>query len=554
VAYSLRFAIATFLGPVRHDYPHHPHDPPAGMWLPIAILVLPIVAIGLAPITSAGPIVEHAARAVVGGAPPPFEPALWHGFSAAVVMSAVGLFGGAMLFAAYGPINALRLALPRPDAKQLYDAAVACAVGAARRFIDIVHDGSLARYLGVTLVAILAVGAAGFAGGTYEPGVRATLPPSLPAVTVWLALIAASAAIVIRHRDRLLALVLTGIVGLIVSLAFMQFSAPDLALTQITVDVVTTILLLLALNLLPRTSDEPAGGTRWPHAAVAALAGIGIGGIAYAVMTRNFETISGYYLAEAKPGGGGANVVNVILVDFRGFDTFGEIIVLGIAAVSIFALLDTALRGAAARRLAAMRHPEESRDAHPLLLVVATRVLLPIAVTVAIYVFLRGHDRPGGGFIAGLVVAIALIMQYIASGYDWAAQRARVDAQAMIGGGVAIAGLTGIAAWYFGRPFLTSAHGSFHLPLIGEVAFASAMGFDFGVMLTVVGGVMLALRQISRVEQRAEYEPVPEGPMDIPPPADREPAPAQPGAQLEQPKAGPAEPETVADTTPLGDR
>ncbi len=138
-------------------------------------------------------------------------------------------------------------------------------------------------------------------------------------------------------------------------------------MTQITVDVVTTILLLLALNLLPRVSDEPASGTRWLHACVAGLAGIGIGSLSYAVMTRNFDTISGYYLAEAKPAGGGGNVVNVILVDFRGFDTFGEIIVLGIAAVAIFALLDTALRGAAARRLAAMRHPEQARDSHPLL-------------------------------------------------------------------------------------------------------------------------------------------------------------------------------------------
>jgi multicomponent K+:H+ antiporter subunit A len=253
-------------------------------------------------------------------------------------------------------------------------------------------------------------------------------------------------------------------------------------------------------------------------------------------MTRDFASISGYYLAEAKPGGGGANVVNVILVDFRGFDTFGEIIVLGIAAVAIFALLDTALRGAAGRRLAAIRHPPEARDAHPLLPVVATRVLLPIAITVAIYIFLRGHAAPGGGFIAGLVVAIALIMQYIASGYVWAATRARIDAQAMIGGGVAIAGLTGIAAWYFGRPFLTSAHGALYLPLIGKVEFASAMGFDLGVMLTVVGAVLLSLRQISRVEQRAEHEKVPEGPMDIRLP---EAAQTEPAAEQARPVAEP---------------
>ena len=527
-SYSIRFAIRTFLGPARHDYPRPPHDPPVGLWLPAAVLVLPILAIGVAPETIVAPIVEPTARAVVGGALPPFEPALWHGFTAAAVMSAIALVGGALLFAAYGPTNALRLAVPRPEAKDIFDAVTGSAVAAARRLIDCVHDGSLARYVGVMLVAIIAVGAAGFAGDTYEAGTRATLSPGLPGVIAWITLVAASGAVAVRHRDRLLSLVLTSIVGLIVSLAFIQLSAPDLALTQITVDVVTTILLLLALNLLPRVSDEPASGTRWLHACVAGLAGIGIGSLSYAVMTRNFDTISGYYLAEAKPAGGGGNVVNVILVDFRGFDTFGEIIVLGIAAVAIFALLDTALRGAAARRLAAMRHPEQARDSHPLLPVIATRILLPIAITVAIYIFLRGHNAPGGGFIAGLVIAIALIMQYIASGYAWAATRARVDAQAMIGGGVAIAGVTGIAAWYFGRPFLTSAHGHLYIPLIGDIELASATAFDLGIMLTVVGAVLLSLRQISRVEQRAEHEPVPEGPMDIQLPAAPEPHIEQP--------------------------
>jgi len=163
-----------------------------------------------------------------------------------------------------------------------------------------------------------------------------------------------------------------------------------------------------------------------------------------------------------------------------------------------------------------------------LLPVIATRILLPIAITVAIYIFLRGHNAPGGGFIAGLVIAIALIMQYIASGYAWAATRARVDAQAMIGGGVAIAGVTGIAAWYFDRPFLTSAHGHLYIPLIGDIELASATAFDLGVMLTVVGAVLLSLRQISRVEQRAEHEPVPEGPMDIQLPAAPEPHIEQP--------------------------
>ena len=160
-----------------------------------------------------------------------------------------------------------------------------------------------------------------------------------------------------------------------------------------------------------------------------------------------------------------------------------------------------------------------------------SRAVFALVLLFAFLLLWRGHNAPGGGFIAGLVVAIALIMQYIASGYAWAATRARVDAQAMIGGGVAIAGLTGIAAWYFGRPFLTSTHGHLHVPLIGDVELASAMAFDLGVMVTVVGAVLLSLRQISRVEQRAEHEPVPQGPMDIRLPAPAEPQPVRPQAR-----------------------
>lgn len=515
VAYSARFAIRTFLGPVRDDYPHHPHDPPFGMWLPVVVLVVPVVAIGLLP-AIAEPVVIRTATAIVGGPLPEFHLALWHGLTPALFMSLVAIAGGAALFAAFDAANSLRLSLPRPEAKRLFDRTIGALVLASRRFIDASHAGSLQAYAGATIVAVVTVGLVAFFDAPHGAGERVPMAVNLPAVIAWAVLLGAALAIVLRHADRLLTLVLTSVIGLIVSLAFLQFSAPDLALTQISVEVVTTILLLLALNLLPKeTVLEKGLGVHLRDGAIALVAGLGIAGIAYAVMTRDFTTISDFHIAQSKPGGGGTNVVNVTLVDFRGFDTFGEIIVLGIAALTIFALLDNALRGAAARRLDAMRQGEEGKDAHPLILVVATRVLLPLALTVAAYIFLRGHNQPGGGFIAGLIVAIAYIMQYIASGYTFAADRARVDAQAMIGAGIIVAGLTGIGAWLFGAPFLTSTFGYVHLPVVGEFELASAMGFDTGVFLTVVGAVMLSLAQISRVEQRAEREPVPEGPMDI---------------------------------------
>jgi multicomponent K+:H+ antiporter subunit A len=506
-AYSARLIFHVFLGPARHDYPHPPHDPPLGMWLPVAILVVPIVAIGIMPATFAGAIVARTSIAATGGALPDYHLALWHGFTPALGLSAVALAGGLALLWAHAPANRLRLAVPRPDAMILFQAAIAAMVRGARRCLAAIDTGSLPRSLAVIVATIGLLGLAGYlnAGPTALAGERATLPATLPATAGWAVLLLACGLIVRRHHDRLFALIVTSIVGLIVSIAFLQFSAPDLALTQISVEVVTTILLLLAINLLPRTTpDEQPRLAKLGAGGLAAAGGLGVAALAYAAMTRSVETISGYHVEQSKPGGGGTNVVNVILVDFRGYDTFGEIIVLAIAALAIFALLDSALHGAARRRLARTRLAPQAGDPHPPLLTVVARVLLPLSLMVGVYILLRGHNQPGGGFIAGLVVAIAFLMQYMASGYVWAQRRARFDAHVMIGGGVALAGATGLASLLFDRPFLTSTFGHFHLPLFGEVELASAMAFDVGVFFTVVGTCLLSLATLSRVEERAE--------------------------------------------------
>jgi multicomponent K+:H+ antiporter subunit A len=342
------------------------------------------------------------------------------------------------------------------------------------------------------------------------------LPVSPVALVGWLVVAAAGFGVMRMHHNRLLALVLTSVVGLMVSIAFLHFSAPDLALTQISVEVVTTILMLLALNYLPKTTPPEHSRARiWRDGILAGVAGIGVAAVLLAILTRNVPSIADYYLATSKPLGGGTNVVNVILVDYRGYDTFGEIIVLGIAALAIVALLDTALRGRAAQRLANWPPPRQAAEAHPVVLVVATRVLLPFALVVGIYIFLRGHNEPGGGFIAGLVVGIALIMQYMASSFGWAAERLRVDYHLFVGAGVLIAGLTGVFAWFAGEPFLTSNYGYVHLPIVGEFELATAMGFDLGVFLTVVGVVMLALAGLSRIGRIAEPPTRAERPRDV---------------------------------------
>ena len=520
VAYSARYAIQVFLGRVRDDYPHKPHDPPAGMWLPVAILVALVIAIGLFPGTLAGPIVALAAGATVGGALPEYHLALWHGLNLPLLLSAVAVAGGLLLFAAFAPVRAAHDAVPRPEAKRIFEGLVDTAAGLSARATAALHDGSLQRYAAVITAAIVVVGFTGWLGGSHGAGTRPLLATDLASWVAWVLLVCAGGSLVVLHRQRLLALVLTSVVGLVVSLTFLYLSAPDLALTQISVEVVTTILLLLALKFLPKETPADSSTARKARDGVIAVAaGLGIAWIVWSVTTRDFQTISAYHLAESVPGGGGTNVVNVILVDFRGYDTFGEIIVLGIAGLTIFALLDGALRGPAGRRLANWT-PDQPRagDIHPLMLVVITRLMLPLALPVGIYIFLRGHNQPGGGFIAGLVVSVALLMQYMASGFAWAQDRLRFDYHLLIGIGVVIAALTGMGPWIGGLPFFTSGYDHFHLPIVGDVELATAAIFDLGVFLTVVGAVMVALANLSRVLRRADHEPEPEGPMDYVPP------------------------------------
>ena len=130
-----------------------------------------------------------------------------------------------------------------------------------------------------------------------------------------------------------------------------------------------------------------------------------------------------------------------------------------------------------------------------------SRILLPLALMVSAYIFLRGHNQPGGGFIAGLITSIALILQYVCSGSAWVQQRLPVDYGRLSVFGVLIAALTGLGSWVFGFPFLTSTFTHVHWPLVGEFELATAMLFDTGVFLTVIGATLLMLAQLGRLAQ-----------------------------------------------------
>ena len=367
------------------------------------------------------------------------------------------------------------------------------------------QNGSLQRYLRLFFLATLVLAAWPFIARPLAGGSLETTAASAGEIAIWVIGAAGTLATVLMHRSRFVALIAMGVVGLVVSLTFVWFSAPDLALTQLLVETVSIMLMLLALRFLPQGSIAEPMPRRLGDGALALAAGAGVTAIVYAVLTRPLSTISGYYLEKSAPEGGGTNVVNVILVDFRGYDTLGEISVLGIAGLVIHALLQQLRIGELPLPFGA-----PAPDRHPLLLTLITRLLLPLASVVAVFLFLRGHNLPGGGFVAGLVLGVALLAQYMASGIEWTSARIRTPFHDWIGWGLVIAGLTGVGSWAFGYPFLTSSFIHPVLPVIGEVPIASAMFFALGVFLTVVGVVMVSLGSIGRLQAAAApHQPTP---------------------------------------------
>ena len=232
------------------------------------------------------------------------------------------------------------------------------------------------------------------------------------------------------------------------------------------------------------------------------------------------DSISRYFVERAYTEGGGRNIVNVILVDFRGFDTFGEITVLGVVALTVFALLrrfrpapDSIDIPEQQRGIQAVKidNPEREKSEtiadYLMIPSVIMRLLFPVISVFAIYLFLRGHDLPGGGFVAGLAMAIAFIVQYMAGGARWVEARLNIRPVTWIALGLLCAATTGMGAWLVGYPFLTSHSTYAHVPLIGTLPFASALLFDLGVFMLVVGATVLMLIALARQSIRSHRAP-----------------------------------------------
>lgn len=510
VAYSARFIHDVFFNGKPVNLPiYPPHEPPRYMKIPVEILVFACIMVGMFPAVSVGPLLYAAAHATLGGEVPDYQLAVIHGFNLPLIMSFAAFFGGLIMYSQRQKFFDFHARFKEIDEKAVFEAIVLRIVDLANAFTARLENGSLQRYAMLLVVSVLAVAAMPLLDLGIFVGETGLSPVDWPTAIAAGVLIICALLTAAVHRQRFYALVVLSVVGLIVALAFARFSAPDLAMTQLSVEVVTIVLLMLALYYMPGwTPVETPLKRRFRDIAIAGIAGIGMTLVTLAMLTHPFSSISDFFLENSKPGGGGTNVVNVILVDFRGFDTLGEITVLAIAALGIYALL---------KNTPLTPPPSDgeghawSRDAYPLMLRLIARPLLPLSLMVSAFIFLRGHNLPGGGFIAGLITSIALILQYIASGLNWTQDRIPFKYHNVIGLGLLFATIAGAASLAFGYPFLTSTFGYITWPVVGKFEVASALVFDLGVYLTVIGATLLALVTIGRISPHSAIKSKREG-------------------------------------------
>jgi multicomponent K+:H+ antiporter subunit A len=520
VAYSLRFVHGVFFGPPPTGLPREPREPPRWMRFPIELLVLACLLVGVLPAYTIGPLLEVAVKALLGSRTPTYSLAIWHGFTVPMIMSVSALTGGGLLYLVLQKTLARgeerTPLLPRIEGRRIFDRVLATlSLRWARTLEGVLGTRRLQSQLGLL---VLAAGLAG-AWPILERGLSwgpLSITPADPAfVLMWIvgATCALGAAWQAKFH-RLVALVLAGGAGLVVCLTFVWLSAPDLALTQLLVEVVTTVLLLLGLRWLPKRTPfkwtlagaRAALPRRARDLAISAGAGSGLALLVYAVISRPLpDSISRFFIERAWPEGGGSNVVNVIIVDFRGFDTLGEIAVLGTVAITVYALLRRFRPARESIEPLTQQVQQSAQSVSEDLIVPAVimRAMFPAIGVLAVYLLLRGHNLPGGGFVAGITLAVGVILQYMAGGTRWAEDRLKIRPARWIAAGLLLAVATGAGAWLFGHPFLTSHVAHFDLPVIGALHLPSAFFFDLGVFLLVVGATGLILIALAHQSTRS---------------------------------------------------
>lgn len=528
VAYMIRFlwgAFATKQGVPASIIVHR--DSPT-------VMVAPIIFVTLALIGGLGaPLTDLSLQRLVpnSGAD---HLSLWHGFTPALVASMIVLIAGAILgFAVVRNRRPVAAVPERFSASHVYWLLTHWLDLAAVRLTALTQRGSLPFYLAVILgVTVASLGGVIVATGSWPATLEfVSSPVQLPIALVMLI----ATVFALRARTRFQAVILVGVTGYGMAAIFALQGAPDLALTQALVETVTLIAFVLVIRRLPQRIGVTATRfNRWVRLGIGAGVGAVFGVLALvSIGARVADPISLQLPELAYTGGHGENVVNVMLVDIRGWDTLGELSVILAAATGVASLVFLSTRvdtlPKLSRRAARVRvhdyirrvddpnDPAERRtwllagknldpSRRSILLEVVVRLIFHALILLSFYLLLTGHNTPGGGFAGGLVAGLALVARYLTGGRDELGATVPVDAGKILGAGLALAATMAILPLFFGQAALASAWIDLDLGPLGTVPIVTSTFFDIGVYLVVFGLVLDVLRSLGAEVDRQEEE------------------------------------------------
>ena len=492
VAYSARFYLGAFVGPrrrARAGGEARSGAVPRPAWrfvAPAALLAAVGIVLGVAP----GLEDELASAAIPGYPSLSVHLTLWHGWSVPLALSAITLGGGALLVAADRRTQQV-LALGRtiPSAQRFHLEMLSGLVRSSRRVTGAVQSGSLPVYAGIILATAAILPITVLATSWSWTGWPAGIGPVADVPIATLLIVAAIGAATIRRRFS--AAMLLGAAGYAMAGLFVAYGAPDLALTQAVVETLSTVLFVLVLRRLPpRFERQSSPRRRVLRIAIAGVVGAMVFVFAIAAAgVDNHDRLAREVVNHAVPDGGGRNVVNVMLVDFRGFDTLGEITVLVAASIGAVALARVGHR-------AARQRGEPTPRAKPVgkrivFVDVSAQLVFHAVLMLSLWLLFAGHNQPGGGFVAGLLAGSAIALRYIAGGMAEVRSLSRFRPWTVLGVGLLVAAVTAALPLLTGSSALDVMTTSLHLPLAGTVKISSALVFDVGVYITVIGMVLM---------------------------------------------------------------
>ncbi|MGW6725245.1 Na+/H+ antiporter subunit A [Nocardia sp. NPDC055029] len=433
--------------------------------------------------------------------------ALWHDFTGPLALTVLIVAAGLALFLIRGRIG--EPAHPRlGNADRNYDAALRAMDRLSLRITGTVQSGSLpasqAAILGTLIVLPTILLALGTRTGVQLRLWDSPLQAAIGAIMIAMAL----AATVLRNR--LASVLVVGVTGYGCGVIFALHGAPDLALTQFLVETLTLVIFVLVLRAFPaEIAEDQATAFKVRRALLAIGVGVTVAVLAaFATAARRSEPIWQAIPDAAYRIGGGKNAVNVLLVDIRAWDTLGEISVLVVAATGVASLVFRSRRFGSAPRAADSPHYDPDavswlpaarlvdRRERSMVLQITTRLIFPTIMVLSVYFFFSGHNAPGGGFAGGLIAGLALTLRYLAGGRYELGEALPVDAGHLLGAGLTLAAGTATASLLLGAPPLSSAIVEVTLPVLGHIKLVTALFFDLGVYLVVVGLALDVLRSL----------------------------------------------------------